>query len=165
VLGFCYWYDQPGVRGMCFHTENHQILFHECEVLAGQLFRQRTFRNANQTGEWHAAHGAALARQWFDQRARFGYSEWLSNCYFEEDLLALLNLYDFAEDAELRRLAGQMVDVLMLEIALHHHKGVLATSPGAPTCPLSWVGAARRRLRSPGWPLAWASRSAAPILP
>ena len=39
VLGFCYWYDQPGVRGMCFHTENHQILFHACEVLAGQLFR------------------------------------------------------------------------------------------------------------------------------
>jgi hypothetical protein len=46
VLGFCYWYDQPGVSGMCFHTENHQILFHSCEVLAGELFSDRTFRNA-----------------------------------------------------------------------------------------------------------------------
>jgi hypothetical protein len=92
LLGFCYWYDQPGVRGMCFHTENHQILFHACEVLAGQLFPGRIFRNAGQSGDWHRAHGEALARQWLDHRARFGYAEWLSNCYFEEDLLALLNL-------------------------------------------------------------------------
>ena len=74
VQGFCYWYDQPGVRGMCFHTENHQILFHSCEVLAGQLFPNLTFANAQQTGAWHSAHGAALARQWFDQRARFGWT-------------------------------------------------------------------------------------------
>lgn len=151
VQGFCYWYDQPGVRGMCFHTENHQILFHSCEVLAGQLFPNLTFANAQQTGAWHCAHGAALARQWFDQRARFGFSEWLSNCYFEEDLLALLNLVDFAEDPQLCRQAGQMVDMILLEIALHHYKGVLATTHGrtyvnyilggrqAPTTSIAWM--------------------------
>src|SRR5215211_3847237 len=69
VLGFCYWYDQPGVGNMCFHTENHQILFHSGELLAGQLFRGETFPNSGQSGAWHAAHGAELAHQWIDQRA------------------------------------------------------------------------------------------------
>jgi hypothetical protein len=99
----------------------------------------------------HSAHGTALVNQWLDQRARFGFSEWLSNCYFEEDLLALLNLYDFAKDPELRRKAGQMVDMLMLEIAIHQYQGVLATTHGrtyvsyilggrlAPTTSIAWM--------------------------
>jgi ribosomal protein S18 acetylase RimI-like enzyme len=136
ILDFCYWYDQPGVRGMCFHTENHQILFHSCELLAGQLFRDDTFRNDGRTGEWHSAHGAELARQWMDQRARFGFSEWLSNCYFEEDLLALLNLYDFSQDPDIRRQAGLLADTLLLEIALHQFRGVMATTHGRTYAPL-----------------------------
>ncbi len=121
---------------MCFHTENHQILFHSCEALAGQLFRDRTFGNDGRTGEWHSAHGAELARQWLDQRARFGFSEWLSNCYFEEDLLALLNLYDFAEAPDIRRQAGLLVDTLLLEIALHQYRGVMAITQGRTYAPL-----------------------------
>jgi hypothetical protein len=148
---FCYWYDQPGVRGMCFHTENHQILFHACELLAGQLFRDEALPNSGRSGAWHAAHGAALARQWLDQRARFGFSEWLSNCYFEEDLLALLDIHDFAEDAELRRQAGQMVDMVLLEMALHSKDGVLGSTHGRtyarwikggrsePTAAIAWL--------------------------
>jgi hypothetical protein len=151
TLKFCYWYDQPGMRGMCFHTENHQILFHGCEMLAGQLYPDRIFENDGHTGEWHAAHGAALANQWIDQRARFGFSEWLSNCYFEEDLLALLNLADFAADAEIRRKATQLVDMLLLEIALHQFNGVLVSTHGrtytrfilderkSPTSAIAWL--------------------------
>jgi hypothetical protein len=151
ALGFCYWYDQPGVGNMCFHTENHQILFHGGELLAGQLFRAETFPNSGQSGAWHAAHGAELAHQWIDQRARFGFVEWLSNCYFEEDLLALLNLYDFAEDAELRRRAGMLVDLVLLEMALHSYDGVLGSTHGRtyarwikggrtePTAEIAWL--------------------------
>ena len=141
VRHFCYWYDQPGVRGMCFHTENHQILFHGCELLAGQLFRAEALANTGRSGDWHAAHGAELARRWLDQRARFGFSEWLSNCYFEEDLLALLNLYDFAEDADIRRRAGMLVDMVLLEMALHSRQGVLASTHGRTYAP--WIKGGR----------------------
>lgn len=130
ALNFCYWYDQPGVRGMCFHTENHQILFHSCEILAGQLFRDRTFSNDQRSSAWHLQHGEALARQWMDHRIRFGFSEWLSNCYFDEDLLGLINLYDFAENPEIRRKAGMLIDMILLEIALHQYKGVLTSTHG-----------------------------------
>ena len=151
VRDFCYWYDQPGVRGMCFHTENHQILFHSAELLAGQLFGDQVLPNSGHTGAWHAHHGAARAYQWLDQRARFGFAEWLSNCYFEEDLLALLNLYDFADDADLRRRAGNLVSLMLLELALHSFQGVLATTHGRtyarwikggrtePTAGLAWL--------------------------
>ncbi|KAB8143096.1 hypothetical protein F8S13_12745 [Chloroflexia bacterium SDU3-3] len=129
ALAFCYWYDQPGMR-MCFHTENHQILFHSCELLAGQLFPRQVFAASGRDGAWHAQHGAALARRWIDHRARFGYAEWLSNCYIEEDLTALLNIYDFALEPELRQLAGQAVDMLLLDLAMHSFGGALASSHG-----------------------------------
>lgn len=150
ALDFCYWYDQPGVRGMCFHTENHQILFHSCELLAGELFPDTTFTNSGRDGAWHAAHGAQLAHQWLDQRARFGFAEWLSNCYFEEDLVALLDLHDFAADAELRRRAGAMIDVVALELALHSYRGVLATSHGRTYAP--WITGGRT---APTTGIAW----------
>ncbi|MES2460171.1 MAG: hypothetical protein V4671_06285 [Armatimonadota bacterium] len=129
VVGFSYWYDQPGIRGMCFHTENHQILFHSCEVLAGQMFPDTVFPNSGRNGAWHAREGAERVRRWIDHRLRFGFSEWLSS-YIEEDLLALLNLYDFASDADLRRRAGMLVDILLFEMAIHSYKGVLGTTHG-----------------------------------
>lgn len=141
ALDFCYWYDQPGVRGMCFHTENHQILFHSCELLAGQLFRDVALTNSGRSGAWHSEHAAELTRRWIDQRARFGFSEWLSNCYFEEDLLALLNLYDFAQDAEIRRRAGMLVDTVLLEMALHSYRGALASTHGRTYAP--WIKGGR----------------------
>ena len=129
VRGFCYWYDQPGMAGMCFHTENHQILFHACEVLAGQLFSTHVFANSGFPGKRHTELGVERALRWIDERARFGFVEWLS-CYFEEDLLALLNLYDFALDPTLRQRAGMLVDMILFEIAVYAHKGILGTTCG-----------------------------------
>ncbi len=151
TLNFCYWYDQPGIKGMCFHTENHQILFHCCELLAGQLFKDTVFANSGKTGAWHAEHGATRAKEWLEQRAKFGFSEWLSNCYFEEDLLALINLYDFSEDEDVKEKAGKLIDIVLLELALHSFQGVLATTHGRtysrwitsgrsePTAQISWL--------------------------
>ena len=38
---------------MCFWSENHQIMFHSDEYLAGQLFHDRTFTNISEPGSWH----------------------------------------------------------------------------------------------------------------
>jgi hypothetical protein len=129
ALRFCYWYDQPGIRGMCFHTENHQIIFHACELLAGQLFPERVFTNSGKTGRWHIEQATKRTLQWIEQRARFGFAEWLSY-YFEEDLLALVTLYDFSEDVEIRRRAGMLIDMLLFEMALHSHHGVMGGTHG-----------------------------------
>lgn len=130
VLGFKYWWDEPGEDGMCYWTENHQLLFHSCQLLAGQLFPDRLFGNAGCDGRTHVARATLRLRRWFGWRRQFGFSEWLSNAYFDEDLAALLNLYDFAHDPEIRRLAQQFIHLLLFEIGLHSFRGVLASTHG-----------------------------------
>ena len=130
LLRFKYWWDEPGDNRRCYWTENHQIIFHADELLAGQLFPERIFQNNGKNGKEHIAHALHLIRRWFDFRARFGFSEWLSNCYFEEDLLALVNLYDFAEQEDVRAQAKHMIDIILFEMALHTYRGVMGCSHG-----------------------------------
>jgi hypothetical protein len=131
VLKFKYWWDEAsGDNRRCYWTENHQILFHADELLAAQLFPQATFANSGRDAAYHAEHALHLIRRWFDFRARFGFSEWLSNNYFEEDLLALVNLYDFAIQPDIRRQAKACIDVLMFEMALHTFRGIMGCTHG-----------------------------------
>ena len=134
ALNFCYWWDQRdasgrGIQGMCFHTENHQILFHCAELLAGQLFPKRVFPGTQQTGAWHATKATERCLRWFSHRRRFGYAEWLS-CYFDEDLLALVSLYDFTQDETIRDEARKHIDFLLNEVRRHSFNGVVGASQG-----------------------------------
>ena len=130
LLAFKYWWDEPGYDRRCYHTENHQIIFHTEELIAGQLYRDRVFENSGRDGRYHIEHATVLIERWLDFRIRFGFSEWLSNCYFDEDLLALVNLFDFAENPELRRRASLLIDTILFEQALHSHGGVFGCTHG-----------------------------------
>ncbi|MBQ1503815.1 MAG: hypothetical protein IIZ49_00325, partial [Oscillospiraceae bacterium] len=101
LLGFKYWLDEPGEVHACFFTENHQILFHSAEYLVGQLFPDKIFDNG-QTGEWHRQHAIPFIRRWEDWRIRFGFSEWLCQGYYAEDMLGLLGLAHYAAEDDIR---------------------------------------------------------------
>ena len=130
VLGFKYWIDEPGTDAMCTWTENHQILFHTCEILAGQLYPERTFTNAGPTGAWHRAKGERLALGWLQQKGAGGFVEWDSNCYFEEDILALSHLADLAETQQVFDLATVVMDKMFLTMALNSYKGTFGSTHG-----------------------------------
>ncbi len=130
LLDFKYWWDEPGRDRRCYHTENHQVIFHANELLAGQLFKDSTFSNSGMSGMEHMEHAMNLLERWMDFRIRFGFSEWLSNTYFDADLAGLLNLYDFAEDPEIRDRAGILIDILMFEMSLHSTRGVFGATHG-----------------------------------
>ncbi len=130
VLNFKYWADEPGEDAMCYWSENHQILFHACEVLAGQLYPDRVFTNAGQSGQWHREKGERLALDWLRKRGRGGFQEWDSNCYFEEDLLALAHLADLAETTEVYELAAVVMDKMFFTMALNSYKGVFGSTHG-----------------------------------
>ena len=131
LLRFKYWWDEPaGDNKRCYWTENHQIIFHADELIASEMFAGKTFINDGKSSEYHKEHALHLIRNWFDYRARFGFSEWLSNCYFEEDLLGVVNLYDFAEQEDIRQLAKQTIDLILFEMALHSYRGVMGCSHG-----------------------------------
>ena len=130
VLNFRYWADEPGSDAMWFWSENHQILFHTCEILAGQLYPDRIFTNAGQTGQWHREKGERMALSWLLKRGAGGFSEWDSNCYFEEDLLALSHLADLAESQPVYDLASVVMDKLFFTMAVNSYKGAFGSTHG-----------------------------------
>lgn len=130
LLGFKYWMDQPGEDSMCYWSENHQILFATSEYLAGQLYPQEVFVNDQQTGIDHQAMGKERVLIWLEQRWLYGFTEWYSNTYYKEDVLALSNLIDFAEDEEVVVKAQMVMDLLWYDVASQSYKGTFVTTSG-----------------------------------
>ena len=132
VLNFKYWIDEPGedIHLPCYFTENHQVLFHSIEYLAGQLYRDRIFTNNGENGEWHREHGRTYLKRWLTWRKRFGFSEWLSNGYYAEDMLGLLILSQLAEEEEIRSQAEGLTELLFFDIAVHSLKGNFCATNG-----------------------------------
>ena len=130
ILNFKYWDDEPGSDAMCYRTENHSILFHTCEVLAGQLYPQRTFTNVNQPGSWHIAKGESLVLDWLRNRAASGFKEWDSNTYFEEDTLGLCTLATYAANPQVWEMAAVVLDKMYFTMAVNSYKGVFGSTHG-----------------------------------
>jgi hypothetical protein len=130
ILNWKFWLNEPNTTYVEMWTENHQILNHSIEYLAGQLFPDEVFTNNGQKGIWHLEHARTLLLQWIDLRARTGFAEWDSETYYPEDLAPLLNLVDFADDPEIATLAAMLVDVILFDVAVDSFYGQFATSSG-----------------------------------
>jgi hypothetical protein len=120
---------------VCYTTESHSILFHTCELLAGQLYPDQVFTSTGETGEQHRAKGEQRARAWLADRAAHGFTEWDSNCYFEEDALALSHLLSLADDDEVAALATVVLDKLLFTMAANSFKGVFGSTHGRTYAP------------------------------
>jgi hypothetical protein len=153
ALGFRYWMDDPGADAMWFASENHQILFHACEALAGQLFADEVFSNTGERGAWHLARGTEFASEWLRRRAASGFREWDSNCYFEHDVLALAHLADLAAAESLREMAAVVLDKLLYTMALNSFRGAFGSTHGRTYAP--YIKGARQELTSGIGRLLW----------
>lgn len=131
ILNFKYWVDEPGKSLMYTRSENHEMLFYSAEYVAGMAFPTENFTNSNQNGLFHALKGRINAEHWIREKGHYGFTEWHSNTYYEEDILALVNIYDFGEEnGLLRQMAKQLLDLIILFIASNSHHGVMATTHG-----------------------------------
>ena len=129
LADFKYWPDEPGADSLCTWTENHQILYASAALVLGQAWPGTLFANSGRTGAQQAERARPRVLRWLDLRFRTGFSEWLSNVYYDEDLAALLTLADFA-DPEVAARARSVVDLLFLDLALHTCRGVFGCSHG-----------------------------------
>jgi hypothetical protein len=130
ILNFKYWFTEPGPSDMIMWTENHMILFRSCELLAGQLYPDEIFPNSGMNGTQHVQHALPKINQWIEWRSRFGFSEWHSDVYYEEDLAALLNIVEFAQDNATATKAAMLVDLFAFDFANHYFNGTYATTNG-----------------------------------
>jgi hypothetical protein len=130
VLSFKYWMDEPGEDSMCYWSENHQLLFAACEYLGGQLYPEETFTNNQMTGIQHLKKAEGALNRWLERRFQYGFIEWHSNTYYEEDIAPLSLIIDFCKDQNIVKKATIIMDLLMLDLALHSFKGLLAASSG-----------------------------------
>lgn len=131
LLDFKYWWDdsRPDIQYRCYHTENHQGLYHSNEMLAGQLLADSSFTNG-MSGWQHQEHALLRLERWLQFRSRFGFSEWLSNAYYDVDMMTLANLFDFAADTAIRSRAGLLLNMLLLDMGMNNFRGVFGASHG-----------------------------------
>lgn len=130
VLEFKYWPDEPGVDAMTFWTESHYLLFCSAGFLAGQLYPDQQFTNSGLAGSDLAELHRARLLQWMNLRFFTGFSEWLSNVYYDEHLTALLNLVQFSLDPEISLRASILIDLLLLDISLNQFQGSFSSTHG-----------------------------------
>ncbi|MBE2224506.1 MAG: hypothetical protein IAF02_23395, partial [Anaerolineae bacterium] len=130
ILNFKYWPDEPGIDSMCSWTENHYILFSAAAYLAGQLYPDEIFSNSGETGLEKMARNRPRILRWLAMRYKSGFSEWLSNVYYEEDIGALMSLVDLCLDDEIREKATKIIDLILLDMVLNQFKGVFGATHG-----------------------------------
>ncbi len=135
LVGFRYWMDESGTDSMCFWSENHQVIFAAAEYLAGQGYPDAVFTNPTAdgrllSGKDRMARARRRLETWCEHRLRFGFTEWCSNTYYEEDAAALALLIDLAEDDGLVRKATMILDLVVLDMALHRFERWFVGSAG-----------------------------------
>lgn len=131
ILGFKYGTEEKGRSMMFTRSENHEMLFYSAEYVAGLLFPDEVFQASGQNGLFHALRGRLNAERWIREKGTYGFTEWHSNTYFEEDMLALLTVTDFGEEtAYIRILARQLLDMIVAILATHTSRGIMGTTHG-----------------------------------
>lgn len=131
--GFEYWYTEPTPAGTIdnkyYWSENHRIIFHTDEYLAGQALPDAEFQDGR-TGAEHRDEARERILTWIEEKARFGFTEWHSDVYYQKDVTPLLTLVEFADDEEIRTRAAMLLDLVLFDLALHLHDGNFGATHG-----------------------------------
>ncbi|WP_025764156.1 hypothetical protein [Dyadobacter tibetensis] len=130
LFNFRYWLDQPGENSMCYWSENHQILFASAEYLIGQKYPTSLFPNSGLAGRDHMLMAKERILNWLSLRWNYGFTEFYSNVYYKEDIGALINLIDYAEDEEIVKKSQIILDLLFYDIAAQSQKTMFISASG-----------------------------------
>ena len=105
MRSFKYWFTDPQPAGTIdqryYWSENHRLLFHADEYLAGQAFPNDVFGSDGNTGAWHKERARGFIDEWLTEKARFGFTEWHSDVYYQKTADALLTIVEWVDDPAL----------------------------------------------------------------
>ena len=136
LLQHKFWPDErlnepgPVTDSMVYVTENHFILYASSAYLVGQLYPDEVFAASDETGTEKMETFRPRVMRWLELRYKSGFSEWLSNVYYDEDIPGLVALVELAEDEEIRQLAAMVLDVIFADMALNQYRGAFGSTHG-----------------------------------
>lgn len=136
LLQHKFWPDErlnepgPVTDSMVYVTENHFILYASSAYLVGQLYPDEVFAASDETGAEKMETFRPRVMRWLELRYKSGFSEWLSNVYYDEDIPGLVALVELAEDEEIRQLAAMVLDVIFADMALNQYRGAFGSTHG-----------------------------------
>ncbi len=130
LFNFRWWWDEPGANSMCYWSENHQILFASAEYLVGQLYPETIFPGSGLSGKEHMEKARRRALDWFEMRWNYGYIEFNSAVYYPEDIGALINIIDFAEDKEMVIKSQMAMDLIFYDVAVQNIHTMFISASG-----------------------------------
>src|SRR4029079_14065925 len=104
---FKYWYTDPQPVGVIdqryYWSENHRLPYHADEYLAGQAFPNDVFSSDGNTGAWHMNRAHGFIDKWLTEKARYGFTEWHSDVYYQKTFDALLTVVEWVDDPAIAR--------------------------------------------------------------
>jgi len=129
ILGFRYWIDEPGDDVMWFFSENHALMFHTCQYIAGGLLPDRVFESSGLTGSQLQKKAEGLFDTWFEGFFEEFITEWNSPAYIPIDYLGLAVIYMHGNET-MRQNAKKAMDKLSHCIAMFSFDGALIGTAG-----------------------------------
>ncbi|NLO38521.1 MAG: hypothetical protein GX115_03475, partial [Ruminiclostridium sp.] len=81
MAGYRYWIDEPGDDVMWFFSENHALMFHICQYIAGKTMPERIFTCSGMTGKEACKKAEGLLDIWFESFFTEFATEWNSSTY------------------------------------------------------------------------------------
>ncbi|GAB2884628.1 hypothetical protein ACCI51_09730 [Microbulbifer echini] len=110
IIKLPYWQDEDTERVRVYTSENHVLMWLSSSWLLWEM------------EGWHIGGGPEKIKErlvrYLEVKKQYGVYESTSNIYSGFSLSALLNLYDYAKDQEIKTLAGQVALIFLNDIAM-----------------------------------------------
>lgn len=113
-----------------YTSENHRLLFHTSRYLMANAYPEEVFGRYGLTGEELRKLEKNYILEFLRFRARQGWEEFDSVNYFAADWECLCCLYDFACDDDVKRMAGMLMDVFLMDYVLDSLWGMCCGAHG-----------------------------------
>lgn len=113
-----------------YQSENHALIFHTSRCLMAQVYGADVFAAYGKTGAQLVAEDEVWLVRFLRYRAACGWGEFDSACYFGPVWECLACLHDFSASAELRRLVGMMMNLLLADMAVDSLDGLYCGAHG-----------------------------------
>lgn len=110
LIALPFWQDEDTERKRVYTSENHALMWMSATWLLWEMESLELGGGPDKVRE-------RLVR-YLNVKTKYGFYESLSGVYNKFTMVALLNLYDFAQDIEIKTLAGQAALLLLNDIAM-----------------------------------------------